>query len=352
VRAKPIFLFSLLLLVLLGCHKKKKHTGEPATSPIISVSSFTATPITIDFLAKTDGVFFNASFTTIVTWVLTIKGNQSGAVHTISGTGESLTNIEWKGDHDYWLFFSAGETVTATLSFPTNPATVSLDLNIVNVPNYAMSGSQKALYGDFETPSKVLPIPPSTYSAYWASFNFPNSIPNESQGIDSIALDYTGNAVPSIQGKNYYYIKGLGAQAQFVSGLQYFGALSPALPATPENIWVNLYVYGTGDANAALDLEYQESDIDGSTPGYQGEDDDAWVTHLTLNHKGWKLLSFKYSDLVPSANKDFGGSGNKIYEPNRLVSFDFIVLKKSNPNAPVEVYFDYPIITVGGPFKP
>ncbi len=82
------------------------------------------------------------------------------------------------------------------------------------------------------------------------------------------------------------------------------------------------------------------------------DDDDAFVAKITLNHKGWKLFSFKYSSLLPSINAAFGGSGNKIMEPNRVTILNLVLTKKSDPDSPVELYFDHPIFTVGGPFDP
>jgi hypothetical protein len=348
-------------MVMVACKREKPAFLGPAyiAAPAgFAVTSFTATPITVNFssntaTSNTTQVSFNATFTSSVSWTLTITGQQSGAVCVLKGISDGLTNIAWKGTNDGLTFFRKGETAIATLSFYGTSLAPTTTVTITDVRKYSSYGTFP-LAGDFEDTSKVLPRHTHSgdiYSPYWASFNFPTAIANESQGIDSMAIDYNGNPVPSVQGKKYYYIKGLGAQAQFVSGLQYFGALLPKLPATPDNIWVNMYIYGTGDANAAVDLEYQEDDLH-SSPGYVSSADDAWVAHLVLNHTGWKLFSIKYSDLVVSSNVGFGDKGNHIQEPNRMVSFDLVLLKKSNPNTPVEVYFDFPIFTVGGPFDP
>jgi len=346
---KRILKFSILLLVVFACKRETVDYLGPAfiAAPTdFSVTSFTATLPAVNFVTSTET--FNATFTHTVSWILTVTGQESGAVYEVTGISNGFSNV-WKGTNTGMSFFRTGEKVTATISFFGTKYTSSIEVDITKARNYASYG-QFPRGGDFEDPLIVEPQPP-LYSPYWASFNFPTPIPNVDQGVDSVAIDYHGNIVPSIQGEKYYFIKGLGAQSNFVSGLQYFGPLNPKLPATPDNVWINMYIYGTGDANAGVEIEYQEDDIR-TAPGYNGKIDDAFVTYITLSHKGWKLFSVKYSDLTPSKNADFGGSGNRIHEPKRLISFDVIAIKKTNPDKPVEIYFDFPIITVGGPFDP
>ncbi len=336
---KSIFKFSIILVLLLSCKRAKEPFLGPSyiSAPSdFSVTSFTGTPNPVNFL--TNSVAFNATFSNSVSWTLTITGQTSGAFHKLKGISNGFTDLVWTGNHDGVVFFRKGENAVATLSFFGTSYTSSISIAITQVPDYTTCGTF-ALYGDFESPVNV------TFPN-WAKFNV------SEQGVDSMAVDFNGNIVPSVQGKNYFYIRGLGTQQVFVDGIQYIGSITPVLPSDPTTVWVNMFIYGTGNPNTAVELEYQESDIDGTSNGYSGTDDDAFVAKIDVNHVGWKLFSFQYSKLVPSLNADFGGSGNKIHEPNRLRSFDLILLKKSNPDAPVEVYFDYPIITVGGPFKP
>jgi hypothetical protein len=347
---KNIFIYLILSLVLLSCKKyKEKHNN---------VTTFTASSNTVDF-SSAGRVDFNASFSHSTNWTLTITGEQSGAVSTFTGTSSSFQNIEWKGYSDNQSYFMQNEKAIAVLTFDGRPSGAILMITITNVPEFKTNGCF-ASYGDFETPSKVIGYIDAGgmthYSYYWAEFNFPMPIANETQGIDSIAIDRNGSKIDAVQGNNYYYIKGVGAQPEFVSGLQYYAqfvpTISTTIPADPSRVWVNFYLYGSGDENAEVDVEYQEADADGSTPYYQGSDDDTWVAHITLKHKGWKLFSVRYSDLIVSSNAALGGSGNHIMEPNKIVSFSTELLKKTNSNAVVEMYFDYPIITVDGPFKP
>jgi hypothetical protein len=328
-----------LLLVLFSCKREEVNFLGPAyiSAPEgFAVTSFAATPSSVDF--SSSFVEFNATFTHTVSWILTIKGQKSGALHEIRGMSNGLDNVPWRGTHDELAFFRRGETVTATLSFFGTSLTAATDIYISVAPDFSACGTFPK-DGDFEDAPKI------TFPN-WARFNVAE------QGVDSMAVDFNGNIVPSIQGNNYYYIRGLGSQPVFVDGIQYIGLLSPALPADPDNVWANIYLYGTGDPNTLVNFELQEEDFDGTSPGYTGTDDDGFVATINAGHVGWKLFSFKYSSLLPSGAKDFGGSGNKIHEPHNLKFLVVVLLKANNPDKPVEIYFDYPIITVGGPFKP
>jgi hypothetical protein len=336
---KKILSSIVLCLVLLACHREKKEflgPGYISAPEGFAVQSFTASAPNADFTTGT--IKFNADFTHTVTWVLTIRGQKSRAVHEVRGVSSQLNDLEWTGVHDALFFFRKDETVIATLSFLGTTLTSEVSVKIDKAADYKTCGTFPR-YGDFEDTMRIR-------FPNWEKFNIVE------HGIDSMAVDYKGNIVPSVEGKRYYYIKGLGTQQVFVDGLRYIGQFNPALPQDADQVWVNIYIYGTGDPNGLIELEYQEADFDGSLSGYQGNDDDAFVAQVPLEHKGWKLFSFKYSSLSPSLNAEFGGSGNKIHEPHNLKAFNVILLKKTNPNAPVEVYFDYPIITVGGPFKP
>jgi hypothetical protein len=346
---KALFKFSVLLILLAGCQRDKADFIGPAYISVpagFEVMSFTSSLASVDFTA--DSIKLNATFSSEVSWKLTITGQTSGAVYEASGIASGLNNFVWKGGNTGVTFFATGENAVATLSFYGTTMTSSLTLNVIKARNFTTYG-RFLPFGDFENPLKI------NDANHWHGFNNP-PIPNESQGVDSAAVDYNGNVVLPVQGKNYYFIKGVGNQPSFVSGVSYdrspTALFSNTLPADADNVWVNIYIYGTGDANTAVDLEYKEADATGKTVGYGDKEDDSFVAHLTLNHKGWKLFSFKYSDLVPSTNAGFGDKGNKIHEPNNLMIFDLVLLKKSNPDAPVEVYFDYPIVTVGGPFNP
>jgi hypothetical protein len=351
---KLLFKFSLaitplLIAVIFACTRQKPDYIGPAYVSVpdgFTVNSFSPSVTSISF-NPTASMTFDATFSSSVSWTLTLKGVTSGAVHTVQGISSGFTGLQWFGNHDDAIFFKTGEKVMATLSFFATSLTsqITTPISIIQAPDYTGCGTF-AQYGSFEDSTKI------HHTFNWHAFNDPIAIPNVKQGVESDTIDFNGDTVRAAEGKMYYYIKGKGNQPVFVSGLQYNGPLTPVLSSNADDVWVNMLIYGTGDENAGVELEYQEDDPGRGAPGYQGTTDDAFVARITLSHKGWKMFSFRYSDLTPSLNADFGGSGNHVHEPNRLVSFDLVLVKKTDGNKAIEVFFDYPIITVGGPFKP
>lgn len=330
------------LITLIACKKDDvKFIGPGVVYPPdgFNIESFSVSSENVNF--ESDSVVFNAFFSSSVSWVLTLSGKKSKAQYQMFGLSNKIDNLVWHGQHSGVFFFRTDEEVSAVLSFFGTNQQATKSLTITQAANFKKCGVFP-LGGDFENDSQIA-------QPNWARFNSLNA----EQGTASNIIDFAGNVVPPVQGNQYYYVRGLGAQTVFVDGIQFVGrGLSRVLPADANEVWVNIYVYGNGDANARLDMEMQEADADGTSIGYSGTDDDAFVATMILDHVGWKLFSFRYSDLVASANLDFGGSGNKIFEPNELRSFVLVLLKINDPDSPVEAYFDYPIFTVGGPFVP
>ncbi|MFN3406042.1 MAG: hypothetical protein ACK40G_18250 [Cytophagaceae bacterium] len=333
-------ILAFLLSGLISCKREKTDFIGPAyiSAPEgFAVSNFTASPGSVNF--ATGNVMFNATFTHAVTWTLTITGKTSGAVRIIQGTSDKLENVKWTGTHDGVAFFRRNEVAVGVLSFfGTNLTAESNEVTLTGLQDFTTCGFFPR-FGDFE--SNIRANPP-----YWNRFNVTD------QGVSSNAVDFNGKPVPSVQGNSYYYMRGLGNDRIFVDGIQYIGGMPAGIPEDATKVWFNIYLYGTGDPNASVNLELQEADGTGATAGYQGEEDDGFVATVNLNHTGWKLFSFKYSTLLPSQSAAFGGSGNKKHEPHNLQHIVVALLKANNPDKPVEVYFDFPIITVGGPFKP
>jgi hypothetical protein len=374
------FVVIALISVALACSRQNPEYIGPAyiAAPDgFNVSALTPSMTTINFTPPYENVKYNAKFSSSVSWKLTITGQTSGAVHVIEGTSANLSNVIWRGQMDGAQFFKVGEVAEATLSFYGTSLTTSANVTITGVPSYVHCGSQ-APGATFDSPSGTLPatgwngfnkapnpkIPNGAYST------FITTIVNVKQGVavsggtgdNALQSDRNGNLVVAPEGAGYYYIKGLGDQSAYVSGIG-FGTYLPTTydqfhnylkSYSPNDIWVNVYLYGSGDANAEAQLEFQECKkcLSVTTAGPMAYTDNYWEAYVPLTHIGWKLFSFKYSELTLSTNKSNGGSGDGIQQPGNLWGYDVTLQKVSNPNSPVELFMDYPIITVGGPFKP
>ena len=135
------YLFNTILLgflFLVSCSKKEQIAPDlgAISSPVQFETAFAISNTSANF--KNNGqVYFNASFKEETYWVITIKGNSSGAIKTIersgsSGTEISQTNASWNGsvDGNSIAIFDL-ETAKATLSFPySQTAPVSVTFNI------------------------------------------------------------------------------------------------------------------------------------------------------------------------------------------------------------------------------
>jgi hypothetical protein len=118
------------------------------------------------------------------------------------------------------------------------------------------------------------------------------------------------------------------------------------ISSNPDNVWFNVYVYGTGDSNTELYITMFEDE--GVLYGAKTTDDGLQVK-IVPDHTGWKLFSYKYAD-IPF--KTFNATtGNNTREPHRIVLWD-IALQTKEAGQKGKVMLDLPIMTVGGPFDP
>lgn len=311
-----------------------------------------------------DSLYFLATFSEEVSWVIEITGVSSGAKKYIRGTSSSITkeNSLWTGSHDELNFFRKNENATATLSFYGTDESESITINIVqsrpygSLPGHFLMISTEDANGFDQLPSypswfgfdengntiqKVDEFGPQGFQGSAMRINGTN--PNESDiflnGARSGALGTaTWNASQA------YIVRNTDVQ----SG-EYVG--DPA-KTDPDQVWVNVYVY-IPEVSPSLHMEIQlkEADDDGKDGKYSDFEDDAWVHRVAYDRVGWKLVSFKYSDTWASAARDFGGNGNKVREPHRCMGFQFNIYSQVNGKG-TWVAIDYPIFTLGGPFDP
>ena len=126
------------LSVLFSCSKKEQIAPDLSkiTLPVEFVTPFSVSKSTPNF--KTDSIYFTAAFKNETFWVITIKGNLSGAERVFArsdkdGLEISKANSLWDGSAYSVAAFRA-ESATATLSFPySKTAPISIPLNIVGV---------------------------------------------------------------------------------------------------------------------------------------------------------------------------------------------------------------------------
>ncbi len=345
----PLLLKCLSFMIFLSCDREKLDFIGPSTiSPTdgFEVQSFTASNDSVDLENNT--LLINASFNQAVTWTITITGQTSGATWSRTGLSSDITNLTWYGGHSGIQFFRTGENVTITVSFMASTIQSNLTVYIEQAHEFDELGLLPT-YANFEGIDESAMVHP-----YWVIFP-PISGYDVEQGLGSAVVSYSGEVVRPNQGDQYFYMRGLGSASDpgFVSGTQCYIADAgyPSLPSDADEVWINVYVWGSGNPNARLDMELQEDDTLSVLPSYKGWDDDNYIATMRLNHYGWKLFSFKYADLETNIYENLGDKGNKKHEPHRLQNLVFILIKDQDQTMVSEAYFDYPIFTVGGPLN-
>lgn len=296
--------------------------------------------------------FFKVKFNEEVSWNLTLTkfvgGQKDNSVQkTISGTSSFLdsSNTAWNGNGSSGMF-AAGDNILVELSFVNGSAQVLKDtLVVAKGPVYLKS--QASMVIDFElglasisaysyTDKKDLvkiPIAPR--------FGIDRSI-TPPQGANSFILygrDYNGD----------YFCGGVNIQKQDTETMKNY---------SPKDIYLNMYIYGYPADNALeisskatkLNIGFSEKDNPFSTStDFDPLTEDTFEKQISVDWVGWKLISVRYSDLVPSASKTSGGSGNGIFEPGKVFSVNCNLISSPNGST-VGANIDYVIITYGQPF--
>lgn len=326
----------LISIIFLGVKCDSPETLGPAyvlAPEGFKVNSYSAAAPSINFAAPAT-LGFNADLSHPVSWTIKLKGLTSGAVKEISGTSSSidLSNPAWlwDGAHSGLYFFMKNEQVEASLTF--------LGSNVIVKDTITITGTKifkDVLVADFDSPTALIEY---------------KDEPETTFGI----IDTTGG-FKIVQGIKAYRLAGTDGppSAYFVAGMRrdFTSATAAAFPSDPDSLYFNIYVYGVGNVASKLNFGAQEDDGDGTDGVHEPASDDEFQVQISIDHVGWKLFSFKYSDMTPGANPAYGGSGNKIYQPKEITAVSFGLIS-SPPSSTVEAIFDFPILTFGAPFDP
>ncbi|MCP4521366.1 MAG: hypothetical protein GY827_06705 [Cytophagales bacterium] len=323
-------LLALGMLGFSGCIEKSDDvigTEVKSAGAGFEMTEYSVSTKTPDF---TDSpLSFNMKFNQEVTSTITIKGLNSGTTKTISSTGQDITTT-WRGGHDDSdaIFFKDGEVCVAEV-FVFGKGIIKTDTITIN----------KSF--DFQVDE-----------AYDV---FPNGFESSSGWAFSPIASVRDTAVTPIQGTRYLKMTGTAASNSVFVGWASNGSFAQdpialvsgdEAPSSPDEVWFNIYAYGTGDTESEVYFTMFEKDYDDRA----GKNtDDGIQARLTFDHTGWKLFSFKYAD-IPF--KTFNATtGNNTREPNRMILWD-VALQTVNQGGSASAIMDFPIITVGGPFDP
>lgn len=345
-----IFIMGIAILNL-SCKRSsdgKEFLGEkvvPAKDGFhVLMDQFTATPASVNF--ATTPVALSAAFSDEVTWTLTLRGVQSGAVKKITKTS-ALLNETWDGGSSNVFFFRTGEKAIAELSFMGTDLVLK-DTVAISTPKVydgkTFDGIKMTVIDDFDYVNRV------------AMTQVEKDL-NDAEVVMSLDTNV------KVQELNGYYMSGIDVSKNgWCGGVSHTNMMAIKLKnkcpqvTDPEQLYVNLYIYGTGQPNTAVRIRLYEvdDDVNFNNAGYvyQRGSNDAWEVTINVNWTGWKCISKNYGTFTVSKEPTAGGSGNKVKQPHRITGVDLALLSLPDAGASPSVYVDYLVFSEGGVFIP
>ena len=285
-------------------------------------------------------VEFTAQISIRTPWRLVIRNASTGSRKIIEGNAKDISGdvARWNGSVTFAPLFNAGDVVEATLSFTEYPdATMTSDPITITGPRPLPTGG--TLVSDFESGAEGLEA--------FSEFSFEET----SNGIDSL--------FPAAIGDKYWYMDGRDNNSSvFVCGMRATALGTQGTPVfelnneNPNSVYFNVFVFGTGQPNTQLVIDFQEDDnLDGT---YSPTSEGTYNMSFDVDWNGWRLISFPLAETLLSTNGGLGNvDANGAKEIDRIIALQFILLSNlgQNDNA-VSFGIDHPIFTVNTPFEP
>lgn len=292
-----------------------------------------------------DSVFIEAKFSEKVSWNVQFTGLSSGAKKQIKGVSDSLSKLNtlWGGEPTDIPFFINNEFIVAELTIMGSSASYRDTFKITNPKNYhkiVKNGVTYLVLDDFESSGTNANSPFSQVSV---------------DPFDINVSDYSLSTTKKVSGKESFYFKGfdsnwngyLVAKTTDVSKTTTFGITD----SIPENVYFNLYIYGTGASSATVSLEFFEDEHPDAS-GLNLKIDDGYLFDVMVNWTGWKLVSIPYSAFKKAPDPNSAGNGNGRKEPQKISAASITLNSYPTPGKTVDAYVDFAIVSVGGPFIP
>jgi len=352
-----------------------------ATDGFELTTSFAVTD-TIVNLGADETISFSAAFNQKVSWEIVVTGVKSGAEKTFTGIGEFIDPSQaiFEGRASSARFFSSDEYVRADLSILGLDSVYSIDsLETVLFYSYhrkVLSGVKHIVIDNFESSGAYKYSPVSLAVATDALDSDVDFIANESivvEGDRSFKMagtDVNNNGwTGGMNSENLvdFYLVGNAMNLLIDSGI------------APEDLYFNMYIYGTGHESTAVQLKVYEYDhksfvkndsvhelktredmrFDIFAPGppplaknpYDQGINDGWIYDVEVSWTGWKLVSIPYSEFRAANDLLFGGNGDRVKESWRICGMAVSLLAFPTTGVYTETYIDQLVITQGGRFQ-
>jgi|GEM_PF-2726111 len=346
--------FSSLLFAVSSCSKETLGPDIVGLySPATIIDSLKKSQPNVDF-SKDETVYFTAKFEKTTDWLLTLKGNTSGAVKTFTGVSSSLdvSNARWTGYANTVPSFQK-ENITATLTFKHTTDTLKTTITTTGLRNLDKDGVLVTNFSSFKFVHSWANDPVNQNCDWAYADKLYNGFPKADGGAYCTMMghpwknDFNNDKIHPVTNPyvNYLDIKASKADFNYVD---YF-----PLPADSNRVYFSLMVYGTGTPNTRLLVNFMEENID------------ARYADIKITWTGWKLLTFQYAELLDKITTK--------NQPDKVNQVSFILLNSKtgpfeatgsfidpvanpplddqNPNF-VSVAFDHPTFTINHPYQP
>lgn len=322
----------MLLTALFSCDHNTDPDGPNLIDrfgPFSVVQGLESSRDQVDFSVG-EVVTFSAEFNKNIAWVITITGQNSGAVKIIEGFDRivGVNNATWDGGTTELPFFSA-EPCEVIITVPEEPDFAdTLQVEILGTKVYP-----GLLFTDFEEDAGP--------DIFVGNFEFEltnntgrqSTMPSPAQGDFFWLMEGTDDVVPN-------FFVGLIAISPMINDVTYV-----ELPTTiPENCYFNFFLHNDGRPHgiAVIQFAFDSNDSgefeDGIDALFQIEGD------FPLDFEGWRQYSHTMADLGMSQS-----------QLEKIVAIRVLLISDMNaqPNPPLEVRFgiDFMIFTDGAPLE-
>lgn len=273
---------TILILCLGGLFLSCQHDTEEFDGPSLIdrfgpfavQEDLTASRDAVDFSAG-EAVFFEATFSKNINWVIQIIGEESGAVKEIEGFDRQLTieNTRWNGTTTDLPLFREENCLVNLIIPEEDSLTLTVEVEVTGSRVY--DGS---LVTDFEEDLGT--------SLFFGNFEF------ELTGNTGVQSD-----IPAGQGANYYLFEGTDdvVPNNFAGLIRIFPSATGdtyfQLPTTvPESAYFNFMLWGDGSPNTIAVVQFfHDTNEDGAFT--DGVDNSFELGAYPVDHGGWKIIS-------------------------------------------------------------
>lgn len=339
-----LYIGIISLTILSSCKKSDKIEGPELVDLFgeFKVLEPLKASIANPNFANGDIVKYHTKLSIRTNWTIEVIGLNSGAIKVFTGNEKDfdLNPILWNGSITFAPFFRKNEPVVARMRFDNYPDTLYSDT--ITISASRPTPAVDILIDDFESPQRAY----NTFTEGQQTFNstsvnFQGVAPAEKNRFYALGANHGPTASLFLCGM------GLSAKASQGTGNNYFVFNTD----NPKRIYFNAYVYGWGDNNAQLSVQFQEDDnLDGV---YQPAQEGTYQQQINVNWTGWKLVSFSYDQTSISTSGGFGNidaTGKK--DLDRIINVQFLLLAQPGTAGNTRVGLDYASFTYINPFQP